>query len=203
LKSDVITRDAYIEQLATATSQSKAAIERTIETLEQFAEGAERVEKRSLLDDGQPNTAAIRNQPGVVTGGEGLPFINDQWFPKVRDAATTRSIADTKDIRVAQIPGQIARTLRNIGVFENFKDFRMVFWMLVAADPVLSKGWSLANLARMRNGHAPMAHSSQQTGGGSNRVYQLNHKQALENGGGLYDLDNIEVVGPRFHGEIG
>ena len=40
-------------------------------------------------------------------------------------------------------------------------------------------------------------------GSGSNAVCQLNHTLALEHGGALYDVDNIEIVTPKFHGEIG
>jgi hypothetical protein len=99
--------------------------------------------------------------------------------------------------------------LADQAIFNDFADFRSAFWRLVADDPILGRvrrgqgpGWSAANKARMRNGLAPFAGSGG-TGGGSNALLQLNHKQALKNAGALYDLDNIEVVTPWFHQRIG
>lgn len=152
---------------------------------------------------GTEATSVLRSRPGRATGGENLPDVRGQWFPEIRDPVTGRGIPGTMDIRIAQIPGQIARKLRRIGDFKNFADFRETFWKLVASDPILSKGWSPRNLARMRNGRPPFVHTSQAVGGRSNAVYQLNHKQALKNEGDVYNLDNIEIVTPLLHGAIG
>jgi len=152
--------------------------------------------------EGRPATTAARAQPGTVTGGNDLPEINGQWFSEIRDAAKETGVKGTKDIRIAQIPGQIAKKIRNMS-FKNFDDFREIFWKMVAADPILKQGWSARNLKRMQDGLAPRVPSSQKTGGGANAVYQINHKQAIKNAGDVYNLDNLEVVGPRFHAEIG
>lgn len=87
--------------------------------------------------------------------------------------------------------------------FKNFDDFRETFWRMVAQDPVLKQGWTPGNLQRMENGLAPFVARSERAGGGSNAVYQLNHKQAIKSSGDIYNFDNIEVVSPRFHGAIG
>jgi hypothetical protein len=152
--------------------------------------------------EGSPATAALRAQPGRASGGQSLPEISGQWFPELRDPVKSRGITKTKDIRVAQIPGQIAKRMRGMD-FKNFDDFRETFWKMVANDPVLRQGWTLRNLQRMENGLAPFVAPSERVGGGSNAVYQLNHKQAIKNAGEVYNLDNIEVVSPRLHGEIG
>lgn len=177
----------------------------TTEVQEEFAEAAKQGAPTDRPEGarGGEATTVLRSRPGRATGGENLPDIRGQWFPEVRDPAKGRGIPGTKDVRIAQIPGQIARKLRRIGDFKNFADFRETFWKLVASDPTLSKGWSPRNLARMRDGRAPFVNPSQAVGGRSNAVYQLNHKQALKNAGDVYNLDNIEVVTPLMHGEIG
>ena len=173
----------------------------------EFGEAAAQIGGDRTTPRGRDATSVARNTPGKASGGDKLPDIADQWFPEVR-VPGKRSVKGSKDIRIAQIPGQIARKLRKIGNFKSFEDFRKTFWKLVAQDPVLSKGWSKQNLAAMRKGSPPGAGRShlgrsEQTGGGSNAVYNLDHKLSIENGGGVYDLDNIQVVSPRMHVEIG
>ena len=172
------------------------------EVLGEFGEAGRQIGGDRFTPEGRPATTALRAQPGQATGGAKLPDVTDQWFPEVRSPAKSAAIAGTKDVRVAQIPGQIARKLRSMS-FKNFDDFRETFWRLVAQDPALKKGWSPQNLARMNDGLAPMVSRVERTGGRANAVYQLNHKQAIKNAGDVYNLDNIEVVTPRFHGAIG
>jgi hypothetical protein len=97
------------------------------------------------------------------------------------------------------VPGQVADRLRG-KTFNNFDDFRSAFWKATGDDPVLSKGWSKDNVARMRAGKAPFARPTQAAG--ASRTYQLHHKTPINQGGGVYDLDNIQVVTPRLHREI-
>lgn len=133
-------------------------------------------------------TKQIRRLPGTAYGGENLRRVNGRLLP---------------DGRVGNIPKQTADVLRAIRDFENFADFRETFWRLVSTDPNLNKGWISENLERMKDGKAPFAQSGQKAGGGSNSKLQLNHKLPIEKGGGLYDLDNIEIVTPVFHNQIG
>jgi hypothetical protein len=151
------------------------------------------------LDEGFYLTQRMRHVPGTATGGTSLQY-------------ASRLLPDGK---VGLIPGQIAEKLRAIGHFDDFADFRAAFWRLVADDPVLGlpkspnnpNGWSRANLKLMRSGRPPRVGTVggvyQGVGGRSNAVVQLNHRQALEHAGQLYDLDNIEVVTPWFHRQIG
>ncbi len=134
-----------------------------------------------------PTTPQLRGAPGEATGGEKLKAITGKWFP---------------DGRVGQFPKQIADRMRGMH-FKNFDEFRETFWQMVAQDPVLGKGWTPDNMRRMAQGQPPFTATSQRVGGGSNAVYQLNHKQAIKNAGAVYDMDNIEVVTPLFHQAIG
>jgi Domain of unknown function (DUF4157) len=190
------------EELEQAVEELEKDLAKKREILGEFGEAGKRIGGDRVTPEGRTATAAQRALPGTATGGEKLPDVTDQWFPEVRDPVKAQAIAGTKDIRVAQIPGQIARKLRKM-TFKNFDEFRETFWKLIANDPVLKKGWSASNLSRMQEGLAPAVAPAERVGGGANAVYQLNHKQAIKNAGDVYNLDNIEVVGPRFHGEIG
>ena len=146
----------------------------------------EDIAERQLNNDAALPEAArdIRRRPGVAEGVEGLQNITQQgqWLRG----------------GIGLFPRQIARRMRGMH-FNNFDEFRAVFWMMVATDPVLSAGWSPNSLARMRTGRAPFAPSSGRTGGGSNSVWQLNHIMAIERGGAVFDMTNLEIVTPRMH----
>jgi Domain of unknown function (DUF4157)/Putative RNase-like toxin, toxin_1 len=140
-----------------------------------------------------PATTLIRGQPGVATGGENLPLIVEgRWF---QDLPTRPGVT-------APIPRQVADRMRGLR-FDNWADFRSTFWKTVANDPVLRQGWRPQNLALMQQGRAPFVKALEAVGGRANAVYQINHKLALEHGGPLFDFDNLEIVSPLFHVDIG
>jgi hypothetical protein len=141
------------------------------------------------IDEGL-HSHLLRQRPGFVEGGARLPQITGPWF-------------NPAHARVAPFPRQIAERMRRIGYFRNWREFRETFWRMVEQDPFLRIGWSDGNIASMRRGHAPHVEASQAVGGGPNAVWQLNHVHPLEHGGALYDFDNIEVVSPLFHRDIG
>lgn len=151
-----------------------------------------------------PSSSTVaRNRAGTVSGGKQLADVTDAWFPINKKTEAPA--------RVAAIPGQIARKMRRIKHFKSFRDFRETFWKLVAEDPVLGRpktttnpaGWSKSNISRMEQGYAPWAPSGERLGGGSNAKWQLNHKQAIKSDGDVYNLDNIEIVTPAFHKDVG
>jgi hypothetical protein len=133
------------------------------------------------------NTAQIRAQSGVATGGESLPAVTGRWL----------------DSGIGVFPKQIADRMREIH-FDNWQDFQRMFWRMVASDDKqLARGWSASNLRLMRQGYAPFVPRGEAVGGGVNAKWQLDHIDPLEHGGGLYDLDNIHIVTPRVHGIVG
>ena len=133
-----------------------------------------------------PNVA--RNTPGSVTGGQNLPHIANglEWL---RPSGGS----------VALIPGQIAAQLRN-RPFQSFDEFRSTFWQAVANDQILRQDFSPENLALMRNGNTPVARAAEQQGGQIR--FEIHHVTAIENGGAVYDLNNLAITSPRFHGDI-
>jgi len=123
--------------------------------------------------------------PGTCTGGRNLPEVTTpgSWLSHTGGA-------------VALIPRQIARQLRD-RTFANWDEFRQAFWQAVSRDPVLRQGFSPQNIGNMRNGYAPAVETAQRHGG--EFKYYLHHITPIEHGGGVYDLDNIAVVSPRYH----
>lgn len=137
--------------------------------------------------DDTPSAIRLRNSPGVASGGESLITFGEHWL---------------QEGKVGLFPKQIADRMRGMH-FNNFGEFRKTFWILVASDPALKRGWTPRNLSRMRNGWAPFVSQAERVGGGSNRVWQLDHKLAIKNGGEVYDFGNLQIVSPKFHGEVG
>jgi hypothetical protein len=87
--------------------------------------------------------------------------------------------------------------------FNNWRSFRETFWKTVSRDAGISGEFSAVNQARMQNGLAPFVEGGQSVGGGANAVLQLNHIEPIEQGGSLYDFDNIEIVTPFAHQTLG
>ena len=98
-----------------------------------------------------------------------------------------------------QFPKQIADKLQNIE-FRSFDHFREEFWKAVASDKELASGFKPSNIKRMQEGLAPIAHSSQHLG--EQRSYILHHAVPIQHGGGVYDVDNLMIVTPRYHKEV-
>ncbi|MFC3408998.1 hypothetical protein ACFSUJ_12510 [Streptomyces lusitanus] len=135
---------------------------------------------------GTRTATELRNSPGAVTGGGRLSRVSGGWLKGTHGSA-------------GKIPGQIARQLQGKH-FKNFRDFREAFWMAVSADPGLAGGFSKANRTRMAAGRAPFVVKQQAVG--KNNKYVLHHVTPIQRGGGVYDLDNLIVVTPRYHAEV-
>jgi RHS repeat-associated protein len=129
----------------------------------------------------------LRSSPGMVTGGDLLPDISGKWLRGSHGNA-------------GRVPGQVAKKLQG-REFKNFDAFRKAFWEAVADTPELASQFNPGNRALMGNGNAPTVSRIQKGANGSD-TYQLHHAIPIQRGGGVYDLDNIIVVTPRYHDEI-
>jgi hypothetical protein len=98
-----------------------------------------------------------------------------------------------------QFPKSVADKLKG-KQFANFDQFREAFWMEVANDPSLANQFKPQNIGRMKNGNAPIALEEQWLGG--QKSYVLHHKTPINQGGAVYDMDNLYIVTPRYHKEI-
>ncbi|MFD3336671.1 RHS repeat-associated core domain-containing protein [Streptomyces sp. NPDC058700] len=128
----------------------------------------------------------LRNSPGAVTGGAKLAAINGKWLKGSNGNA-------------GKIPGQVARALQG-REFKSFDDFREAFWTQVSATPSIASQFSKSNQTLMSGGRAPIVTSNQSVG--KNNRYVLHHVKPIQHGGGVYDLDNLMVVTPRYHAEV-
>ena len=128
----------------------------------------------------------LRNSAGTATGGNNLSNITGRWLRGSTGIA-------------GRIPGQIATQLRGRS-FSSFDEFRSAFWQAIASDRNLSQQFRRGNRSLMSTGKAPVAPKSQQVGG--QVTYQLHHVQPIHAGGGVYNLDNIVIVTPRYHQEM-
>ena len=70
----------------------------------------------------------------------------------------------------------------------------------MANDPHLANQFKPQNIALMKQGNAPIPVENQWLGG-QNR-YILHHRTPINQGGGVYDVDNLYIVTPRYHKEI-
>ncbi|TAF77857.1 MAG: HNH endonuclease, partial [Bacteroidetes bacterium] len=96
-------------------------------------------------------------------------------------------------------PKSVADKLKE-KTFTNFDDFRNQFWKAVADEPSLASQFDANSIQRMQVGLAPFTDVSQQIGGIKN--YVLHHKTPINQGGAVYDMDNLYIVTPKYHKEI-
>ncbi|MBC0852771.1 S-type pyocin domain-containing protein [Pantoea stewartii] len=127
----------------------------------------------------------IRNNPGQVTG-KGQK-ISGAW------------LADAHTGNGSPIPSQIADRLRGRS-FTNFDRFREAFWLEVARDPALSRQFKSGNSGNIKVGKAPASRESEQVG--RKVKYEIHHIEPINEGGAVYDVDNMGVVTPKRHIDI-
>jgi hypothetical protein len=84
--------------------------------------------------------------------------------------------------------------------FSSFDEFRRAFWKEVANDPDLSTQFTIDDITDMKNGLSPTVQPSQELK--SKVKYVLHHKTPINQGGAVYDMDNLYIVTPKYHKEI-
>lgn len=133
--------------------------------------------------EGAVASSKLRYSPGVALGGSELADVTGKWLKGSQG-------------NLGRIPGQVARALQG-RQFKNFDEFRSAFWEEVSKNPNLAGQFDPSGRTNMAGGKAPFAVKSQQVGG--QKRYVLHHVTPIQRGGGVYDLDNIVVVTPRYH----
>jgi hypothetical protein len=96
-------------------------------------------------------------------------------------------------------PKSVADKMRG-KMFKNFDEFRETFWKEVVNDSDLAKQFEPQQIGRMKEGLAPAVKEVQQLGG--QKSYILHHKTPINQGGRVYDMDNLYIVTPKYHKEI-
>lgn len=141
------------------------------------------------IDSGLPPIFTMfrdrRQDPGVVSG-MGQPVSNN-W------------LAAAKTPEGAPIPAQIAHKFRG-REFSSFRAFRRAFWKAVANDAFLVEQFSQLNRIDVRDGLAPSSPPSEQTG--KRGKFEIHHIDPINQGGAVYDVDNLTVLTPKQHIEL-
>ncbi|MFZ3285063.1 S-type pyocin domain-containing protein [Pseudomonas sp.] len=126
-----------------------------------------------------------RLTPGTVTGvGEDVSGI---WL-----AGAGTGIG-------APIPTRIADRLRG-REFSSFDKFRKAFWEEVANDSELLNQFKSTNQGKLIDGRSPFAPKSEHHG--EKAKYEIHHIEHIQDGGAVYDVDNLAVMTPKRHVEI-
>jgi hypothetical protein len=129
-------------------------------------------------------TEEQRNTPGKASQSGPLESASGKWL----DAKTP-----------AAIPAQVAEAL--VGrEFKSFKEMRGAIWETIAAHEELNGAFSGSNLSNMEGGFSPFAPTAYHINGSDAGMrFNLHHIQAIENGGAVYDLSNLQIVSPKVH----
>ncbi|WP_272581398.1 colicin-like bacteriocin tRNase domain-containing protein [Providencia sp. PROV266] len=126
-----------------------------------------------------------RKKPGTATG-KGKK-VGDKWL---HDAGKENG---------SPIPEQVANKLRG-KKFNSFDEFRKKFWEEVSKTPELAKQFIKGNRDRMQAGKSPKTPKDGKAGKRSS--FDIHHEDPIDNGGGVYDMDNLRIVTPKRHIDI-
>ncbi|MED1124945.1 T7SS effector LXG polymorphic toxin [Bacillus atrophaeus] len=128
-----------------------------------------------------------RNIPGVATGkvtpSRGLQLQERLMY---------------NNGKLGVIPQEVRKQLLG-KEFKSFDEFRKEFWKSVANTEYANE-FNKNNIARMKNGNSPIAPKKEHYG--KHKSYILHHKQPIDKGGDVYNLDNLIVTSPKMHQEI-
>lgn len=150
--------------------------------LKPIVRAADDVPNTTRLLPAPRSAETIRNSPGLASG-HNLPTIEGRWLHGTGADA-------------GRVPGQIAERLSG-KTFESFDQFRESFWREVAQDSNLSAQFGPNSLREMQAGRAPFALGSSRVGG---RVkYEIDHMVDIQQGGGVYDMNNLIIRTPVNH----
>ncbi|NRF35011.1 hypothetical protein HRF58_09875, partial [Bacillus velezensis] len=128
-----------------------------------------------------------RNIPGVATG---------KAIPSRGLQLQERLIYNNGKLGV--IPQEVRKQLLG-KEFKSFDEFRKEFWKSIANTEYANE-FNKNNIARMKNGNSPIAPKKEHYG--KHKSYILHHKQPIDKGGDVYNLDNLIITSPKMHQEI-
>ncbi|WP_229201007.1 hypothetical protein [Bacillus albus] len=171
----------YSWKFQEAHDASKASIQSRISNLESGG-----VKGTGKNTNKNPNKNP-RYQPGTV----------NQSFNLERSLQTQKQFMYNKG-SIGVIPKEVRDQL--IGKhFNSFDDFRKEFWKSVA-NSSFAEEFNSRNVTRMLEGNAPIAPKLEHYG--KHKSYILHHKQPIDKGGEVYNLDNLIITSPKMHQNI-
>ncbi|MDX5960298.1 WXG100 family type VII secretion target [Bacillus cereus group sp. BfR-BA-00331] len=133
------------------------------------------------------SSAVKRKTPGTVTSS----------FNLKRSLDTQKKLM-YNDGAIGIIPQEVREKL--VGrEFKSFDDFREEFWKTLS-DSSYAKEFSSMNIKLMKQGKAPYSPRAEHYG--NHNKYILHHKQPIDKGGDVYNLDNLIIVSPKMHQNV-
>lgn len=82
--------------------------------------------------------------------------------------------------------------------YDNFTEFRKDFWKTMSKSSYASE-FDKSNIWAMENGYAPKVRDKNLYSKRFGKVYNLDHIIEIQDGGYVYDLDNISILSPKAH----
>ncbi|MED2795581.1 WXG100 family type VII secretion target [Bacillus wiedmannii] len=132
-------------------------------------------------------SAVKRKTPGTVTSS----------FNLERSLGTQKKLM-YNDGAIGIIPQEVREKLGG-REFKSFDDFREEFWKTLS-DSSYAKEFSPMNIKLMKKGKAPYSPRTEHYG--NHNKYILHHKQPIDKGGDVYNLDNLIIVSPKMHQNV-
>ncbi len=140
----------------------------------------------SPIDSGLPNSYLLfkdpRSIPGVASG--------------YGEAVTATWLRGPTASQPAPIPSSVAEKLSG-RPFASFAKLREAIWLEVSQDPELSRHLGKASLREVSEKRAPYVPAEHQIG--KRMKYEIHHKHWINEGGAVYDLDNLVIMTPKDH----
>lgn len=140
----------------------------------------------------------VRFEPSTGIPPQYLMFRNRSADPQIVHGAGAPVSVEIREAtlgaRQSAIPEQIADQLRWAS-FDSPQALRSEVWRALAKQTELTSSLNGLNQQRMRKGLAPFAPKSEWVG--DRRTIDFHYRRPVSQGGSPYDLDNIQLTGPR------
>ncbi len=134
--------------------------------------------------DPAKTSGQIRGSPGTSFGTKLLSELSPkQW---------KLSIAKNGE----KIPKSIGDKLSG-KTYKNFDEFRKDFWLEISKNEKFIKEFSKSNQGTLKKGQSPFVEKGGEYG--LSKRYELHHIKPIQNGGAVYDMNNLIIVTPKMH----
>ena len=104
------------------------------------------------------------------------------------------------DLTKITIPQDVAIEMKG-NKYNNFNEFRTDFWKTMSQSPVVRNEFSSSDLWAMEQGYAPRVHNRELYSKVFGKKYNIDHVIEIQDGGYVFDLDNMSILAPKTHEE--
>ena len=163
----------------------------------------------------QNNPVIYYDPSGFELEYNGIPYVDPSSLPglSAEEKKNTKGIVtgtiSNRRIRkmgihngsILLIPPEIANKF--IGrEFNTFDKFKAELYKEIG-NSKYAKQFNVSNQRALNNGNAPFAPKDYKTGSNQNQIrYNIHHIHPVEDGGDVYNLDNLIILSPKTHKEV-